>query len=181
MSNQNHYTNLLQEVFLKGSKLSPRGKNISEKINTILELEPVELCFDLPGRNFNWKYLAAELLWYLSGDRKTADIGKYAKLWIEISDENGEITSNYGNLVLDKVLPDGKTQYEFCLHELIKDKDTRQALIRYNSNEHAYEANKDKPCTISNQFMIRDNKLHCIVNMRSNDLFYGFQYDFAWF
>lgn len=172
MNNQEKYVGLLEDVYKNGSKLSPRGKNISEIVNTVLQLEPVGLAFDLPGRSYNWRYLAAELLWYLSGDRKVEDIGKFAKLWIEIADENGEITSNYGNLVLDKVLPDGLTQYDFCLAELQKDKDTRQALIRYNSNEHAYSANKDKPCTISNQFMIRENKLHCIVNMRSNDLFF---------
>ena len=30
------------------------------------------------------------------------------------------------------------------------------------------------------QYLIRDNKLHAIVQMRSNDVVYGYKNDFAW-
>ena len=36
---------------------------------------------------------------------------------------------------------------------------------------------KDLPCTISLQYLIREGALHCIVYMRSNDLWLGFPYD----
>jgi hypothetical protein len=36
---------------------------------------------------------------------------------------------------------------------------------------------KDVPCTISIQLLIRDRKLHMIVNMRSNDVVWGLPYD----
>ena len=36
---------------------------------------------------------------------------------------------------------------------------------------------KDTPCTVSLQFLIRDNKLHLTVYMRSNDIWLGFPYD----
>ena len=45
------------------------------------------------------------------------------------------------------------------------------------SADHLSLSTKDLPCTVSLQFLIRDNKLHLIVNMRSNDLFMGFCYD----
>jgi thymidylate synthase len=36
-------------------------------------------------------------------------------------------------------------------------------------------------CTLAHHFFIRDNKLHSVVNMRSNDAIYGFFNDFYWF
>ena len=36
---------------------------------------------------------------------------------------------------------------------------------------------KDIPCTVSLQFLIRENKLHLFVNMRSNDVFLGLPHD----
>ena len=35
-------------------------------------------------------------------------------------------------------------------------------------------------CTNAVQYLIRDDKLHAIVNMRSNDVVYGFKNDYAW-
>jgi len=35
----------------------------------------------------------------------------------------------------------------------------------------------DVPCTLTLQFMIRNDKLDMIVSMRSNDLLWGFSYD----
>jgi thymidylate synthase len=35
-------------------------------------------------------------------------------------------------------------------------------------------------CTLGVQYMIRDNKLYSVVNMRSNDIIYGFFNDFYW-
>jgi len=47
--------------------------------------------------------------------------------------------------------------------------------------EHAWVGNKDFPCTLHGIFMIRDNKLHLTINMRSNDLMLGLVYDMPWF
>ena len=36
---------------------------------------------------------------------------------------------------------------------------------------------KDIPCTVSIQWLIRDNTIHCIDNMRSSDIWLGWPYD----
>ena len=57
---------------------------------------------------------------------------------------------------------------------LYNDPDSRQAVITINCpGDYTYD-NKDVPCTFSIQFMIRDSRLHMIVNMRSNDIILGF-------
>jgi len=35
-------------------------------------------------------------------------------------------------------------------------------------------------CTISNQFFIRDDKLHMIYNMKGQDLYYGVFHNYPW-
>ena len=49
------------------------------------------------------------------------------------------------------------------------------------SPKFQYESNKDLPCTSFLQFFIRKNKLHLIVNMRSNDLIKGTTFDIPFF
>ena len=173
---------ILKEILETWTLVSPRWLLCKEKLsfNFIID-NPYVLACDFEDRNFPWKYLAAEMIWYLSWDLHSYSISQYAKLWWNISDTDNQVSSNYWHIVLHKKLWTWKTQYTTVLETLKKDKDTRQALIRYNSHEHAYEGNKDFPCTISNQFFIRHNKLHVIVNMRSNDMFFGFQYDVVWF
>ena len=39
------------------------------------------------------------------------------------------------------------------------------------------EDTKDVPCTVSLQFMIRNNRLHCFDTMRSSDIWLGSPYD----
>lgn len=176
------FPQILEDIMSTWDLVSPRWLPCREKISFHFKIDnPYILACDFEWRNFPWKYLAAELIWYLSWDLNTFHISHYAKLWWSISDSDQQVSSNYWHIVLHKKLWTWKTQYDTAKNSLISDRFTRQSLIRYNAHEHAYEGNKDFPCTISNQFFIRNNKLHIIVNMRSNDMFFGFQYDVAWF
>ena len=74
-----------------------------------------------------------------------------------------------------------RTPWEWCVESLRKDKDTRQALLRFSLPEHHWLGNKDFVCTISGNFLIRNNKLNLSVVMRSNDLMLGLVYDLPWF
>lgn len=162
--------------------VSPRWKPCREKIALNFDMHDAKfLAWDIFGREFSWKYLAAELVWYLSWDLHTHQISKYAKLWWIISDRNWTVSSNYGYIVLHKKLWSWLTQYETVLETLKSDPDSRQAVIRYNDHDHSYEWNMDFPCTLTNQFFIRWGELHMIVSMRSNDMFFWFPYDFVWF
>lgn len=178
----NVFQKIVSDINSSNNEYAPRWLKVRELINYKATIEnTLNLAFDFEKRKISWKYLAAELLWYLSCDLSAENIWKYASMWKDISDEKWEVNSNYWFIVFLKSYKDYVNQYNFVLTSLKNDRDSRQAVIRYNSEEHIYKWNKDMVCTLSNQFIIRDNKLHLIVNMRSNDMFYWFQYDLVRF
>jgi hypothetical protein len=74
-----------------------------------------------------------------------------------------------------------RTPWEWAKQCLIDDKDTRQAIMRFSLPQHQWIGNKDQTCTMHANWLIRDNKLHLSVVMRSNDLNKGLVYDLPWF
>ena len=80
-----------------------------------------------------------------------------------------------------KAIPNMRTPWDWCKMSLIKDKDTRQAILRFSLPEHQWLGNKDQTCTLHGLFLIRENKLNLTINMRSNDLTLGLVYDLPWF
>ena len=66
-------------------------------------------------------------------------------------------------------------QATYVADALSKDQDSRQAVINIWRERPAQS--KDIPCTLNMQFLIRDGKLHAVVNMRSQDAVLGFSYD----
>lgn len=162
---------------------SPRDMLVKELLNATLEIQRPECCIIRnTARKLDRKYLAAEMLWYLSGDTSIEHIKQYASMWNTIADESGNVNSNYGNIVFFEQLQnyDG-SQYDWVIDSLTRDKDSRQALINYNAPRHKGSIPKDFVCTISQQFFIREDILHSIVAMRSNDCIYGFSYDAPFF
>ena len=95
------------------------------------------------------------------------NIGKLAKIWLDIQDDNGMCESNYGCYLLGD-------QWHWVVSELLNDRDSRRATIVINQPYHKGKNKKDYPCTQYVHFFIRDNKLHLGVNMRSNDAVFGF-------
>ena len=66
-------------------------------------------------------------------------------------------------------------QLTYICDMLEEDHDTRQSLLTiWRPNPRA---SRDIPCTISLQWVLRDNKLHCIDTMRSSDAWLGWPYD----
>lgn len=127
-------------------------------------------------RKWNPRYAAREWEWYLSGDPSAVEISKYAPIWKNMMDDNGNVRSNYGwqwkrNNQLSKVV------------DLLRDNpNTRKATISIYDGKEIDTYSKDTPCTYAVQFTILDNKLNMAVLMRSNDLWYGFcndQYCFS--
>lgn len=133
----------------------------------------------------NEEYIEAELGWYYSRSTNIDDI--YANLkeppkaWQYAANAHGEINSNYGHLILsDKY----HNQYERCLAELMANRDTRRACMVYNRPSIWLEYNEngksDFICTNAVTYYIRGNKLHSCVQMRSNDVIFGYRNDYAW-
>lgn len=166
----------------KGALSAPRGLKTLELLNTTLILtNPVNNLLSLKSRKYSMDYLMAELKWYKSCDLSVKMIEKHSSMWSRLKDGDGLVNSNYGFMVWRQTCPFVGSQFEWVIDRLVEDRDSRQAIINFNQVSHKYEGNKDFPCTLTAQFLIRDNKLNLIVNMRSNDLIYGTCYDVPFF
>ena len=129
---------------------------------------PMENHITNKDRNWNPKYAMREWMWYQSGDPSAVEISKYAPIWKNMMDENGDVRSNYGwqwrrNDQLSKVID-----------MLVKNPNTRKAAISIYDGKEIDTYSNDTPCTYAVQFTVVDGKLNMSVLMRSNDLWYGF-------
>ena len=133
----------------------------------------------------NQEYIEAELEWYDSKSTNIYDIYGEDRCppqaWLYSANDHGEINSNYGHLIWSKKY---FKQYDKVLNELMKNPDSRRACMVYNrpSIWHEYKENgkNDFICTNAVTYYIRDNELHAVVQMRSNDVIFGYRNDHAW-
>lgn len=171
---------------------APRGKPIRELIGASFTLEnPRDRIIVSPVRNVNYGFAVGELAWYLRGDTDLETMLYYNKRMSQFSDDGKTINSAYGNRMfksrwqLPALTPGGPeptvSQFMNVVEELRKDPDSRRAIMHINEPYDLLRAvlggSKDVPCTLSIQLLIRDRKLHMIVNMRSNDVVWGLPYD----
>lgn len=131
----------------------------------------------------NEEYIEREIEWYMEMSTNVNDIGgdKVPAAWKATANEHGEINSNYGHLIFSKKYHE---QYEQVFAELRDNPDSRRASMIYTRPSIWIEYNEngknDFICTNSVTYYIRDNKLHCVVQMRSNDVVFGYKNDYAW-
>ena len=129
-------------------------------------------------------YLYGELLWYIMGKNDISYINKFSSFWKNIA-KNGKVNSNYGYNINEAI---GFNQMEYIIEILKQDKLSRRAIIHLQPQKKYDLFEKDIPCTLTLQFLLRpyeffnsEYELQCISTMRSNDAFYGFSYDIPYF
>ena len=130
----------------------------------------------------NYDYIQRELRWYASQSTNVNDIeGDVPQAWKMTANKYGEINSNYGHLIYSKKY---FQQFEHVVKELTENADSRRASMIYTrpSIWHEYHENdkNDFICTNSVTYYIRNKKVHCVVQMRSNDVVFGYKNDVAW-
>lgn len=149
--------------------VSPRGMKIIEKINmTAILTNPRNCLVTLKQRNLNYRFAAIEKLEYLWGKHDLNRIVAYNSQMKKYAGPYNYSDGNYAqrfNYWLDHIY--GLLQ---------KDPDSRQAVVSIYDSTARHQSG-DIPCTLTLQFLIRNNRLNLIVNMRSNDLLWGLPYD----
>ena len=186
------YREILSRLLLNPEFIcSPRSEKIKEILNVHIEIDnPYLNLFDNKARSIPREYLANELLLYFTATKDAKYFSKIANMWSKIKNDDNTINSAYGNLIFNESTAsyseDGITynkisQWEWAKRSLIADKDTRQAIIHYNNHSHQISGIKDFPCTLSNQFFIRNDKLYLTTIMRSNDIIFGTTFDIVFF
>jgi thymidylate synthase len=160
---------------------SPRGLKVRETLGVSFKVtDPRRRWIYNPARKFKHQYAIAESLWYLSGSDSTEWISYYAPFWRDISDDGETANSAYGARIFRphvRIAGGRFTQWDWVKSELQRDPDSRRAIIHIKSPIDSIEAARDVPCTLALQFMIRDDRLHLVVNMRSSDLILGIAND----
>ena len=194
------YLGTLRDVYFNYDfRSAPRGLPIREKLDYKFEvLNPVNetIITQDPERNkVIEEYTKKETELYNACTNDVKEFSKASKFWEKLANPDGTVNSAYGYLIwankshgnllyekdLVEAIPKWRTPWEWCLESLKADKDTRQAILRFSLPEHAYKGVKDFTCTMHANFLIRDDKLHLSVVMRSNDLMLGLVYDLPWF
>lgn len=177
------YFDLLMAIYYHGRKVEVGGKVIKELLNQDLEIYPagnfISTSESRPLAQV-FEYEKAELAWYFSGNTDPSYIIPHAKLWDKIRNPDGTINSNYGNLVFYKEREDKLPSFEFAYKSFLADKNTRQGTMTYNDGSANYIGVKDYICSQVQDFIIRDNILHCFVYLRSSDAIWGLQYNMPW-
>lgn len=180
------YRGMLDDVYNRPTyNSSPRGQATKEILGyQFCITDPRNRLPYVEHREFSAQYLAAELVWYLSGSDSTAWIANYSSFWNNISDDGGKTANSaYGSRIFKpharvaSKIDSEWTQWQYVIDELSKDLDSRRAVIHIRSPQDSILANKDVPCTLSLQFFVRDLKLHLVVTMRSSDAILGIAYD----
>ena len=164
---------LLNEVFT----IDKTGQKTIEWIGaSFIADEPA--IFGTPSQT----YIDKELQWYKSQITNVNAIGgKVPEAWQYAANDYGEINSNYGQIIYsDKYYH----QYGRVLDELLVNPDGRRASMIYNRpsiwEEYNENGKSDFICTNAVTYYIRNDKLHCVVQMRSNDVVFGYKNDYAW-
>lgn len=130
----------------------------------------------------NHSYIEREIEWYKSMSLNVNDIpGETPAVWKQIAAPDGCINSNYGWCIWSR---ENGEQYNNVLHELKQKPTSRRATMIYTRPtmwvDYCRGGMSDFMCTNSVQYVIRDHLVHAIVQMRSNDVFYGYRNDYAW-
>ena len=170
----------IQELINENYTTDRNGSNTIELLGASF-IANEEAIFGTPNRD----YIETELEWYESESTNVNDIyNDYREppaAWLMTANAYGEINSNYGHLIYsDKY----HAQYDQVLSELTNNPDSRRASMIYTRPSIWIEYNEngknDFICTNSVTYYIRDNALHCVVQMRSNDVIFGYRNDWAW-
>ena len=160
---------LLHMIMKHGQESSPRGQKTKELLGVKSLIDMTQPIITIQERKLGYRFMAAEAAWIMSGDNRVSTISPYSKAISNFSDDGLFFFGAYGPRIRD--------QLGHVVKSLSDDRDSRQAVItiwRPNPRQ-----SKDIPCTISCQFMIRGDLLHCFMNMRSSDAWLGVPYD--WF
>ena len=130
----------------------------------------------------NEEYIKKELAWYNSQScNVNAMTGIIPEAWNATANDYGQINSNYGHLIYSD-----KYHHQFgrVLDELLTNIDGRRATMIYTRpsiwEEYNEDGKNDFICTNAVTYYIRDGKIHCVVQMRSNDVVFGYKNDYAW-
>lgn len=157
----------LDKILTTGIECAPRGKKILEILGAQVKFNMNDPIVTVASRGQNFKFAFGEASWIVGGSNKVSDITKFMKSYSNFSDDSLTLNGAYG--------PKFVEQMSWVAKTLAEDQDSRQAVMSFWRERPG--PSKDIPCTLTQQYFIRNGRLHVVATMRSNDLAWGFCYD----
>ena len=157
----------ITDIMSSGQDCQPRGNRIKELLSCHAKINmnyPVLIC---PTRKLNYRFMAAEAAWIVSGSDKLAELTPYNSRMAEFSDDGERLAGAYGPRFL--------SQLHYVAKTLAEDRDTRRATLTLWTPNPA--PSFDIPCTVAVDFKLRNGYLSTHIFMRSSDVWLGLPYD----
>lgn len=122
-----------------------------------------------------------ELLWFISGDTNIGYLkANGVSIWDEWADANGDLGEVYGKQWRAWETVDGNPidQLSNVVQQIKHNPDSRRHIVSA-WNVGKIEQMALPPCHYVFQFYVAENKLSCLLNMRSVDCFLGLPFNIA--
>lgn len=164
------------DVITHGQAVPPQ-KSVGAGNRLSFEVLAHTLSFDmqypivLSKPSTSWLYMCAEPLWVLDGSNKLSWLPEIEKIQAPYSDNQSTLAGAYGPAMLN--------QLDYVARKLNGDINSRQAVMTIWKRNP--KPSRDIPCTVAVQFIVRENRINCIVTMRSSDVGMGLPYDMLTF
>ncbi|MBK7950790.1 MAG: thymidylate synthase [Deltaproteobacteria bacterium] len=194
------YLELLNDVLETGVDKSDRtGTGTRSVFGRMLRmaLDPSEPGGGFPlltTKRLHTKSILHELLWFVAGDTNAKTLQREGvTIWDEWADENGELGPIYGaqwrrwraappgdeaDAATGRPMAVEIDQLARLVEMIRRDRDSRRLVLSaWNVGELA--AMKLPPCHLLAQFNVQREQLHCLVTMRSCDVFLGLPFNVA--
>lgn len=169
------FANACRLVSRQGRPVNPRGLTTREVLGVHLCLtEPRRRLVDVPPvRVLNPAFAVAEAVWILSGsdDPWIFDYNRALRRYAD----GGRLRGAYGPRL--RRWGGEVDQLDRVRRLLLRDPDTRQAVVQLYDPGQDWAGHRDVPCTVGYRFFLRSGRLHMHTTMRSQDLWLGFPYD----
>jgi len=163
------YHDIVNMILDEGEVVTAHGSRTLEIVGATLHFnrDVTDAVIARPG--YNPAIGAVEALQLISGlaypqanVKATANMAQFM--------DGGVFSGAYGPRIRPQLWP--------IIEMLMRDPGSRQAILNIWDPRYDLQPDvQDRPCTMSIQFLIRNDKLNMCVHMRSNDIWWGFTYD----
>lgn len=167
---------VVQEIIDSGEENAPTKGRTLEIVAATLELTNPRARISRTETRRKVVSALGELCWYLSGSNDAEPISYYINQYNDYVELDGSIHGGYG----PRLFGDGVNAQIWNIVDLLREKSTsRRAMVQiFDRTDIAPGTGYlDIPCTSTIQFLVRGDRLHVVVNMRSNDAYLGFPHD----
>jgi thymidylate synthase len=171
------FSAVFEKVMSQGSVVESVRGNTMEVLNMSLRLpNPLDRYVTEKWRKTNLPFAIAEFLSLMLGKDSLGIFLKFIPSFGEYSSNRETVDGAYGPRI--RPIDDG-SQLSVVQRMLREDPLSRRAVVAIYSSADILSGagGLNTPCTLTLQFLIRNNRLCMIVNMRSNDLIWGFTND----